>query len=686
LITLLSDGDTNVAAASATALGRIGGREAIAALSTARDQSPPVVQAAVLASLLQCADRLGERNDKRGAAALFRELYDDRYPMGIRLAAWRGLALSDSAHHEKLMVEALCGTDRAIQLAAIQVLRESSDRRVVQACAIKWASLPVEAQLAVIDAEVKQGANGLWLVRIASHSQLVTVRAAGWTALGNLDDLASIPALAQAAAAGADETERQAARDSLARLRGEGASKALLAAVKNAATPEKAELLQVLGVRQDGNATKVLLQNAAAGDATVRQAALDSLGAIAPPEALSPLLEIAAKAGSDDLRQHALDALGAVCQASPDKDAASRTVVESMGRLPATEQGAFFNLLAGLGTPAALAPVQAVSRSQDIDLAKQAVRALAQWPNAAPAVSLLELARTSSDPVLGTLAFRGAIAVNGTEPNVSKRTAFLKKALQVAHRPDEKKEALGQVGQIATPEALAVAVSALADPDVANEATLAVLGIAEKLSRSHPQLVQAAAVKVLEQKPGGELFQRVWALRLKPTKHIPFIRDWVVCGPYSKAGVSGATAIFNVPFGPELRDQKVDWKDVPAEDHIGLANLYPGAENCDAYLRTTIVAPANCSAMLMMGSDDGVKAWLNGALVHSKNVNRPDVVDEDIAPVTLKQGANELVLKISQGGGGWSACARIVGADGNPIPGLKIERPTGASGLLAGAQ
>jgi hypothetical protein len=52
-------------------------------------------------------------------------------------------------------------------------------------------------------------------------------------------------------------------------------------------------------------------------------------------------------------------------------------------------------------------------------------------------------------------------------------------------------------------------------------------------------------------------------------------------------------------------------------------------------------------------------------------------VDQDAAPIKLKKGPNELLLKISQGGGGWSACARIVGPDTKPIPGLLVELPTG---------
>ena len=50
-----------------------------------------------------------------------------------------------------------------------------------------------------------------------------------------------------------------------------------------------------------------------------------------------------------------------------------------------------------------------------------------------------------------------------------------------------------------------------------------------------------------------------------------------------------------------------------------------------------------------------------------------------MAPIELKKGTNELMLKISQGGGGWSAHARIVGSDGQPIAGLRVEPQAGVA-------
>lgn len=682
LIPLLADADTNIAAAAGTSLGRIGGKEAVAALLAARDQGAASVQFAIQASLLQCAERVAADHDLDSAAAIYRQLDNAGYAPGIRTAAWRGLVLTDKAHQAELMTKALAGGDHALELIAIKVLREANDPVLLQACAGQWASLPAVAQTALIDAEVKQGNEGLPLIRTASQSPDRALRAAAWRAMGDLNDLSSIPVLARAAAE-SKGAEAQAARESLARMRGAGASDALLGELKSAAAAEKVELLRALGARQDAKVANVLLENAAAGDEPVRLAALASLREIAPADALSPLLTIAAKADSDDIRDQSLETLTAVCQAGTDKDAAAKAVIGVEQSLPLAQQGSFLPLLAILATPDALATVQTASKSDNLDLAKDAVRALAQWPNSAPAAPLLDIARAASNPALKTLALRGAITVTALEPSVPRRLALLKDEMALATRPDEKKEALSPLAHIAEPDSLALALKAMEDPDVAGEASLAVMDIAEKLAGSHPDLASDAAAKVIRLHKDGELFRRAFVLRFKKGSDLPFISDWEVCGPYSRQGVVGALAIFKVPLGPEVRNQTVEWKAITSE-HVNLAGMFPGAENCAAYLRTTILAPSDCRAMLLMGSDDGIKAWLNGKVVHSHNVDRGETIDEDMAPIHLKKGANELVLKISQGGGGWSVSARIVGADGAAVPGLRIQRPTGATSRLMG--
>src|SRR5262249_8863178 len=63
LAPLLSDADSAIAAATAAALGRIGGQDAVTALSTARGHAPAPVEFAVQEALLRCAERLAANND-----------------------------------------------------------------------------------------------------------------------------------------------------------------------------------------------------------------------------------------------------------------------------------------------------------------------------------------------------------------------------------------------------------------------------------------------------------------------------------------------------------------------------------------------------------------------------------------------------------------------------------------------
>jgi hypothetical protein len=66
-------------------------------------------------------------------------------------------------------------------------------------------------------------------------------------------------------------------------------------------------------------------------------------------------------------------------------------------------------------------------------------------------------------------------------------------------------------------------------------------------------------------------------------------------------------------------------------------------------------------------------------VVHSNDTNRPDVPDQDIVPIHLNKGINDLMLKITQGGAGWSAHARIVGTDCRPTPGLQAGPKAGVA-------
>jgi len=79
-----------------------------------------------------------------------------------------------------------------------------------------------------------------------------------------------------------------------------------------------------------------------------------------------------------------------------------------------------------------------------------------------------------------------------------------------------------------------------------------------------------------------------------------------------------------------------------------------------AYAWAQIDLPEAKSVVLGIGSDDHVKVWLNGELVHANWVEggRGVVADNDRVTVIFRKGSNQLVLKIQNGGGAWGFSCR----------------------------
>jgi len=63
-----------------------------------------------------------------------------------------------------------------------------------------------------------------------------------------------------------------------------------------------------------------------------------------------------------------------------------------------------------------------------------------------------------------------------------------------------------------------------------------------------------------------------------------------------------------------------------------------------------VESPASQDAILALGSDDGIKAWLNGKVIHVNNASRSFRADEDRIRTTLNAGKNTLMLQVINGG------------------------------------
>jgi hypothetical protein len=166
-------------------------------------------------------------------------------------------------------------------------------------------------------------------------------------------------------------------------------------------------------------------------------------------------------------------------------------------------------------------------------------------------------------------------------------------------------------------------------------------------------------------------------ITVKIRKPEEFVNVWQVAGPFSQDGVEGL-GLFDLKFGPEKDRNYSNWKEMPVGKEGYEANVinlekFFGSKHSVAYLKTNVWIENNKKVLFELGSDDGIKVWLNDKLVHSKNIMRGHHQAEDIVEVSLKEGWNTVLMKITQGTGGWSASLVITDRNGEWIDGLKYK-------------
>lgn len=159
-------------------------------------------------------------------------------------------------------------------------------------------------------------------------------------------------------------------------------------------------------------------------------------------------------------------------------------------------------------------------------------------------------------------------------------------------------------------------------------------------------------------------FEKPTAREIATAEAEGYLADWEVAGPYIQRDKKG-TELFDIPFGPELPGAEVPWHPVSIkayEQHQAYVDLDEALMNLDqavAYLRTAVVCDVEKSARLEIFTDDGVKAWLNGKIVHSNNISRGIPEEPDKVEVTLKKGTNHLMLKVTDDILSWGAIVRL---------------------------
>jgi len=104
------------------------------------------------------------------------------------------------------------------------------------------------------------------------------------------------------------------------------------------------------------------------------------------------------------------------------------------------------------------------------------------------------------------------------------------------------------------------------------------------------------------------------------------------------------------------------WKPAESDRPFVDLNALLGAHgDAHAFARTWIRMPAAATRRLFVGSDDSVRVWLNGKVIHDRPVHRGWSLDAEQVDAPFREGPNELVVACGNGVGGWGFSVRLAG-------------------------
>ncbi len=166
-----------------------------------------------------------------------------------------------------------------------------------------------------------------------------------------------------------------------------------------------------------------------------------------------------------------------------------------------------------------------------------------------------------------------------------------------------------------------------------------------------------------------------------------FIKDWIICGPFpnplkpgvveyrhdettlgfyidylsSVGGESGIHPDEGLSIDPGDGVVRIWKKYSSPTDYIDFRKVYEDNQGGKvAYAFCNLVSDSDKKVILGIGSNDGVRVWVNGELVWCNHCPRPAIPDEDCFDVQLKSGKNSILIKVDQGYGNWGFYCRVV--------------------------
>lgn len=195
--------------------------------------------------------------------------------------------------------------------------------------------------------------------------------------------------------------------------------------------------------------------------------------------------------------------------------------------------------------------------------------------------------------------------------------------------------------------------------------------VGDPRDRLREALARGRAAALLDRPEAVPAFDRIERFRDEPQR-------WRIAGPFP--GGSDVSASLDLVHSPEEGDDLLaaggvarrmitvsaeDDRDRRVDSRKHLEN--EASDGVVAYALGIARAGHAASATLLVGSDDGIKVWLNGEVVHTKAVVRELQPGHDAISIALREGENTFLVKVANFEGPWGFSISVVDERGMPV-------------------
>ena len=517
------------------------------------------------------------------------------------------------------------------------------------------------------------------LVRKAVEDDDEVIRANALEALGVLGDISDLQTIIVETQNPKSELVRNTARRLMRHVNWPGVDAFTAMAMKSHAE-YKALCINVLKDRRCRSYNIQIFNEIGVERDDVAKYAIDALKYLAVDDDASRMVGYLKK--GDQYFGRMADAVKTAMLRSENPDNWSDELVKILNDIPQENLNTVLSLIADLHTTKGFEAVAAIAKDGSNEARQDvAVEILNKWPGAEQTAAILDYMKSVNNPFDRARLLGGAIKANGndTKAGAAEKTDKLLGLLPICERDMERTMVLEQIAAIHDNDLYAFhkLEGLINDKSIGGMAAEALAKNAVLYGEPEFAIISKSLMSFIKTTTGDTQKELKEALSkvCEPYGYITMWRYSTVYTAKDEKGEESCPAAHKEVFEPEKPGYDYDkWpKFEPAKDSktpevVTLHKCLGGVQRT-AYIVAYVYADADKEAILEMGSDDMLKAWLNGEMIVDSPKYQALVRAAYKIPIKLKKGKNVLMMKVSQGGHNWEACAALKDPNGGLLEG-----------------